>query len=162
VYVEQSTGLALKAIVTEVKKEYMHPDFGLLQVGDLMLRTMPQTMLIGTWDKIVLLDRTFEQWDRLLKGTRDSLTNITQVSEITTVCAGAVTYAEGTDWNFTAPGTITWIGGGDAPANGAVYAARALYHPTFWYVGSARTGGRPAAVGNMPVMGRLVLKREEA
>lgn len=159
VYVDQGI---IKAVVTDVKREMIHPDFGLLQVGDLILRTMPGTMIVQNWDKIVLLDRPTEVWDRLVKGSRDTFTNIANVVSVMAVCVGSTDYIEGTDWSFTAPNTITWLGGGTAPAGGSVYTAFVRFHPTFWYVGSQRSGNRPAEVGNMPVLGRLVNRREEA
>lgn len=158
VYVFQAN---IDALIHSVKKEHLHPDFGLLQVGDLLISSVETDFPIATWDKIVLLDRSLLEWDRLIKGSRDTITNITQIASVVQVCQGELDYTEGTDWQFVSPNTIDWIDGGDAPDDEGLYAALVRYHPTYWYVGASRTGGRPAVGGNMPVQGRLVLRREE-
>lgn len=165
IYRQQKADEQLRGIVEQVRREHIHPDFGVVQVGDLLLMTMPDEVPVSTWDKIVLLDREYEDWDRLVKGSRDSITNPGDyVGKVREVSDSGKVYGEGEDWEFTSPDTITWLDGGSAPSAGVVYAVLFVRRPTFWYVGGERTGARPSRLSKkfLRQTGKLVKKREEA
>lgn len=151
----------LRGIVHRVRREMVHPDFGMVQVGDLLLTTMPSDMTIANWDRIVLLEREFEVWDRLVRGERDTITNAgSHIVEIVTVGDQEQVYEQGADWTFTPPNTITWLGA-DAPVG--IYSVLYRRNPAFWFVGSERTGGRPTRLSDVRLAqtGKLVVRREE-
>ncbi len=160
VYRRQRGDETLRGIVTEVRREYLHADFGMLQVGDILLQTIAPDFQPGLWDRIVLLARVEEQVTRCQVGVRDTLTNAGTVSEIVTVTDSTAEYAPGQDYDFdTETNAVEWIDGGSAPTG--VYAVRFRQHPRYLYVGAPISGGRPTllAQGLSPVFGQLVRER---
>jgi len=169
VYTEQVIPTGARAMVTMVRREQIHPDLGFIARGDLMCVTMPDEIPLGNWDKIVLLERTIPAKEIVTKG--EDVLRHTYPSSVTMVSAGEVMFTRWTpgdgedepaagDWSFdVATGTITWHEDGASPEEGAVYAVEYLFHPVFWYDGSAITVPRPVAdIGFLPQSGRLSLK----
>jgi len=151
---------SVKVLITQAQREYTDRDFGAVQKGDLFLTTMPDEVRIGTMDKVILSNRTWETKERHVKGTDDTLQfmPVVSVTEIRDEAHGIIATARYIV--DLATGTITF-NGTPIPATEATYTVTYLYHPTFWYIGAAQSGNRPApGFGEaLPQRGMLSWKR---
>ncbi|MGD9497963.1 MAG: hypothetical protein AB7Y46_16790 [Armatimonadota bacterium] len=158
VYREQPLTGDERAMVTQIRREILSADLGLLQVGDLVLTTMPDQIPVGNWDRIVLVQRTVPKKEVVRFG-EDTLGEEFPV-EVMAVTAGTTLYACDVDYRLDrATRRIVWQAGGSSPGQG-VYAVQYVYNPVFWYVGSALKTGRPIPGRKMlmPQSGKLSLK----
>ena len=160
IYRRQFEDQNLRAIVTEVRREYMHADFGFLQVGDIILQTIAEELRPGMWGRIELLDREEEQVARCDFGVRDTLTNAGTVTQIISITDSTTEYVPYRDFEVDLQtNTVEWLPGGETPTK--VYVVRFRQHPRYFYVGSDVSGARPTQLssGLSPVIGKLVRER---
>ncbi|PIS43417.1 hypothetical protein COT23_01420 [Candidatus Kaiserbacteria bacterium CG08_land_8_20_14_0_20_50_21] len=159
-YTTVSLSSSVKVLITQAQREYIDRDFGAVQKGDLFLTTMPDEVRIGAMDKVVLSNRTWETKERHVKGTSDTLqfTPVVSVTEIRDESHGVIETARYAVNLLT--GAITF-NGTPIPAMEATYTVTYLYRPTFWYIGAAQSGNRPApGFGEaLPQRGMLSWKR---
>jgi len=148
-----------KALITEVRREYLHPDLGLLLRGELLCVTMADELAFGNWDRLVLLGRELHKKERVKYGD-DALAE-EYPTELLSVASSDAELAARTDYTFDAEtGKVVWADGGSHPGAAATYAAHYLYNPVFWYAGSSLRTPRPITGRDslMPQSGRLTIK----
>lgn len=159
VYREQVLRRDEKALVTEVRREYLHPDLGLLLKGDLLCVTMADELPFGNWDRLVLTGRELHKKERV-KYETDSLAE-EYPAKLLSVASSDAEFVAGADYTFDAvDGKVVWTDGGSHPDAGATYAVHYLYNPVFWYTASGLKTPRPITgrTALMPQSGRLSLK----
>jgi len=130
-YQEHALRSAVRVLLTELKERFLHPEFGVVKMGDLVCQTMPDELRLGLLDKLVLQERSLLKRERLTKGV-DTFSE-PYPAELVSVTAGATVYRVGTDCRL-GPTAVTWMAGGNAPATNALYAVEFLYHPVFWCI----------------------------
>ncbi len=165
IYRQQQIGTPLKGVVSDIKREIIHPEFGLLQVGDTLFEVMPDDAELGNWDKVVFLGRQEQAVDTLIYGTRDTITNSGRIATIIQVSDDTTVYVQGTDYTIaTSPAGVTWIAGAAHPTAGKVYAARYTRYPTYWVSTGSLSGARPTALSTqrMSQIVQLHRKREQS
>jgi len=131
-----------RGLITQQKRDMMHPEFGWVLAGSLWLTTMPDEVRFGPFDKVVLLDRTQLARERCVKG-EDNLGQVYPV-QVLTVADSTATYVEDVDYRLDAADRrLTWLPGGSSPADGATYACEYLYNPVYWFLGEGMRAPRP-------------------
>lgn len=156
-YIEQTLASTVRVLVANLKKRYEHPEFGLLEVGELTITTMPDEVLLAFKDRVVLMGRTavareavtrladlpggIEQSDPVLEGYPVALLSV--------VFEGHE-YTIGTDCALV-NNRISWLADGDAPNAGEHYAVEYQYRPHFVYLAMDETPPRP-----VPLMGSVL------
>ena len=128
-----------RGLVASLKRSVLHPDVGWVQQGELTLTTMPDEVLFGQWDKVVLLDREALARERVRRGG-DTLPHPNPV-RVLAVRDQDATYLQGRDFTFApATGEITWLTEGPT----GLYSVEYLYHPTYWHIGLDVRPPRPS------------------
>jgi len=128
-WVYRSQGVR-RGLVSALKRSMLHPDLGWVQSSELTLTTMPDEVLFGFMDKVVLLERTVLERVRLHRGS-DTLHH-SYVVIVREISDAAGVYKPGTDYTVNlATGRVTWIT--DGPQN--VYAVEYLRRPVYWHIG---------------------------
>ncbi len=159
IYREQELTSGVKALVTQVRRSFLHPDLGWVLEGELICTTMPDEIALGPMDRVVLLQREMTARERIVKGT-DSLTH-GDLAGVVEVSDSSGIYEAGTDYTVNlATGKISWLPGAQAPAEGAIYAVEYQYHPVFWYLSGELTVPRPTPLTEtrLPQRGKLTYK----
>lgn len=164
IYREQAVGGSVRALVTAQKREYLHPEVGMIRVGDLWLTSRVEELPISKFDKVVLIERAVPKKERVVRGTglSDALAEAYPV-EVVTVADGATEFVEGVDYLFDeTEGAVVWIDGGAAP-RGQTYAVDYRHAPVYWYVGAMMTEARPMPGARLkwPQRGLLTVKFPE-
>lgn len=162
-YLLQTIPAGVKAFVAGVRREYIDPQLGLIQIGDANVITMPDEIPLAPPDKLVLKQRELMNRELLVKGGTESPVN-RPVVRVTTVMAGAGTiYNEGVDWQLT-DDAIEWLDGGNSPDEGVNYSIEYVFRPTFWFLGIRNQAPRPSFVSDalLPMRGVLTLKHPAA
>lgn len=140
VYTEETLDDEVRVLVTEVKRRYVHPDFGFVQVGDMKAQSMPDEILLGNLDKLVLTERYLQQRETVLRGD-DELSQLYPY-DLRSVRDADTSYTAGVDCELdAAAGAITWNVAG--PTAGDNYTVEYFYHPSFWCLLSDETPPRP-------------------
>jgi hypothetical protein len=158
-YEEQTLADDVRVLITAVKKRYVHPEFGFVKVGDLTCQNMPDEILLGPLDKLVLVGRQMLQRQQVQKGV-DTL-SWPYPCTLRAVRDRDVKYTVDTDCELDAPNKqIVWLEGGDAPGDGDTYTVEYLYNPVFWYLLGDESPPRPVPFNTTfaPQKGYLVAK----
>lgn len=157
VYREQPIGANVRVLIGQLRQNYEHPEFGLIQVGQLTVQTMPDEIRLGNLDRLVLLERRELARERVRRG--DDLLDQDFPVQLEAVAGGETVYRVNTDCALDAANRkIIWQSGG--PAEGSVYAVEYFYRPVYWFVAGEETPPRPVpGMHNMtPQKGFLVRK----
>ena len=153
IYLDQGI---FRGLVAEQKRDMLHPDFGWVLAGSLWLTVMADEVRFGTFDKVVLLDRTLLARERCVKGT-DALGRLYPVA-VVSIADSSGTYVQGVDYELdAAERKIRWLTGGNAPADGATYAVEYTYNPVFWLVVEQTRVPRPFFGTSVPGPQRCLL-----
>lgn len=145
VYTEETLAAGVRVLVGQLQTSYEHPEFGIIKVGSLFVRTMPDEILLGNLDRLVLTRRRLLTRETLTRGETDS-DSLAQPYPVTLrrVTSGDTEYVVGTDCELDVDGAaVTWLEGQDGPAAGAIYACEYQYAPVYWYVGAEEQPPRP-------------------
>lgn len=148
IYREVDLDAKVRVLVGTMRHRYAHPDFGIIEVGEARMTTMPDEIRMGTMDRFVLLDRTHVSRHRVTRGQDEVMeepypTALLSVSDSTTV------YEVGTDVSLGDDGALVWAP--DAgPAAGTVVSVEYAYNPVYWYIMGEETPPRPLpnSIGN--------------
>jgi len=134
VYREQTLASKVRVLIGSLTRHYEHPEFGLIEAGQLTVTAMPDEVWLGDLDKVVLLDHRLLMRERVIRGTgnTDTLAQPYPVS-VRVVADDVMTYKAGTDYQFTG-GAIKWLAGGNAPSANDTYAVEYLYQGVFWFI----------------------------
>jgi hypothetical protein len=137
-YVYRDQG-AFYGAVEPTTTTMQHPEWGIVQVGELTLVTMPDEVPFGPFDKVRLFRG---QRERVRVSRGDNSLGHTHIITVDEIADDDTVYHEVTDYTVNrTTGIITWVTTG--PTN--VYAADITYQPTYWYLGSGEppheTGG---------------------
>jgi len=144
-----------RGIISQMKRDMEHPDIGWINAGTLTLTVDPAAFTLGKFDRIVLLQRTYQE-----RETINVASNVLSHEYPTQILAASdrdATYVEGTDFRFNATTrTLTWITAGPDD----VYIVEYGYNPVYWWCGVELTAARPAiptgaSTARMPMVGLL-------
>ncbi len=144
VYREQDLADGVKALVTRQRREYLHPEVGMIRVQDLTVTTMADELPVDEFDKLILVERAVSKKEIVQRGagTSDVLGEAYPV-EVVTVADGDTVFVAGEDFVFDeTTGAVVWLVGGDAP-DGQTYAVHYTHAPVYWYTGAMMTEARP-------------------
>lgn len=152
-----------RGLVTEQKRDMLHPEFGWVLAGALWLTTMPDEVLFGPFDKVVLLEREQVARERCVKGD-DRLGQLYPFAAIAVADSTRV-YRPDVDYRLDAQNRkIVWLDGGNAPEEGATYSCEYRYRPVYWFLGENLRLPRPVFGSSLltPQRGLLSIRPPEA
>mgnify|MGYP000903570622 CR=1 FL=1 len=150
-----------RGLITQQKRDALHPDLGWIHVGQLWLTVMPDEVLLAPWDKIVLVERVQIENERLVRGV-DQLGQLYPV-QVVVVADSAAEYMQDVHWRYdSATRKLVWLSGG--PTAGDVYSVRYEYRPMYWFLGGDYRSPRPVPGSDVqtPVKGLLSLVPPQA
>jgi hypothetical protein len=141
-FVEQDVA-AYKVLIANLKKRYEHPEYGLLEVGELTICNMANELLLAFKDRIVLTGRRAVAREAVTRAASgpDTLIQDFPVSLMAVYFEGT-SYTVGEDCTIEA-GKVVWLPDGQAPAAGSIYAVEYHYSPVYWYLAQDETPPRP-------------------
>lgn len=155
-----TTTADIMAYIYNVKREFVDPNLGLIQIGDSLITVMFDEVPLNVPDKLVLLDSEFLASEVVAKGTdRVSSRPVKDLVKIT-MDGRDTPYIEGTDYSWDRNGTIEWLSGGEEPDPNSNYTVELYYHPTWWFLGSGNRRARPVpgTETRLPMRGILTLR----
>ena len=144
VYREQVLPANVRVLLTRQRREFLHPEVGLVRVGDLTVTAMPDEIQISDFDKLVLIDRAAPKKELVTRGSgeRDALAEEYPLA-VAVVADGDTVFVEGTDYLFDEEaGEVVWLAGGSVPG-GRTYAVSYTFAPVYWYTGTMSAESRP-------------------
>ncbi|MFA7086292.1 MAG: hypothetical protein WC145_06460 [Aliarcobacter sp.] len=150
-----------RGLLAQQKRDALHPELGWIHVGQLWLTVMPDEVRLAPWDKVVLVERTQIEMERIARGT-DQLGQRYPV-RILSVADSAAEYTEDVHWRLDlATRKIIWLT--DGPEPGSIYGVRYEYRPVYWFLGGDYRSPRPVpgTEGYTPVRGLLSIAPPEA
>ena len=142
-----------RGLIGSQKRNVMNPELGWVQVREAVVTTMPDEVLFGQFDKLVLVER--ETLERSVMRRGDDTLPHEFIIEILMVVSGETVYQPGIDYevDLTA-GTINWLTAGPTQ----VYAIEYKHNPVYWFTGYDERPPRPAGNGlQTPPKGMLSL-----
>lgn len=152
-YVEQSLAATVRVLAREQKQEYMHPDFGLLHIGDLIVTCLADELLIGFEDEVVFPGRTDETREAVTRAAsgNDALLERFAVA-LLSVSDATRTYVVGTASTgdcYLTGGAVAWrTAAAHKPSAGAVYTVQYSFNPVYWYTSGKVRAPRPIPMTN--------------
>ena len=150
-----------RGLLAQQKRDALHPELGWIHIGQLWLTVMPDEVRLAPWDKIVLVERTQIEVERLQRGT-DQLGQLYPVT-VLSVADSAAEYTQDVHWRFdAATRKIVWLS--DGPTAGAIYAVRYEHRPVYWFLGGDYRSPRPVPGTDVytPVRGLLSISPPQA
>lgn len=159
---EQTLDAGVRVLISQLKKSYEHPQFGIIEAGQCSISVMPDELLLGNLDRLVLLDRRELQRERVLQPEDPEEAPVLAQDypiELRMVCDDTTQFEVGADVTLdTADGSLTWLD--NAPAPGKLYAVEYFCNPVFWFINAEETppSHNPTFGGELPQRGFLVRK----
>jgi hypothetical protein len=166
-YVEQSLAATVRVLAREQQQEYMHPDFGLLRIGDMILTCLADELQIGFEDEIVLPGRTDEAREAVTRAAsgNDALLERFTVA-LLSVSDAARTYVIGTASVgdcYLSSGAVAWrTGAAHKPNTGAVYTVQYSFNPVYWHTSGKARAPRPIPMTNDQTPQQVALTKKLA
>lgn len=157
VYRERVLGPDVRAMVTQVRREFIHRELGFLQVGELLITTMAEEVPLGNWDRVVLVERAMPKKEIVHFGDDELAEDFP--TAVLSVADADTEFVQAHDYRFDdVGGKIVWLGQ-RTPA-GSIYTVHYYYAPVYWYVGAPMQTARPirGRAMRMPQSGKLEIK----
>jgi len=147
-YVEQVVPTSVKVLVREQHAEYNHPDFGLLQVGDLTVTCLSDQIRIGHEDELVFPNR----WDVAREAVTRAASGNDELQQrfpkrLIAVSDETRSYVVGNTLAgdcYLDEGEVVWrSAAAHKPAAGGVYTIEYAYNVVYWYTTGRERAPRP-------------------
>ena len=163
IYLEEPLAADVRVALDTVREAIIHPQFGALTVGDVMLTAMPDQLYLRSMDKLLLADWKQGLVEQVTKGADELLrpwaVGVQQVRTTTTI------YGQGVSWSLdvdedTGASCILWADGTPQPGEGEYYVVSYLYAPLYWVDPASDQTGRPTAGSSLALPRAVKLSKE--